>query len=321
METEIEVKTKVYELLPHSKPTAPISILVTPKDKVRMDVLKKFDAYKTMTITTKENKQRRLRFKLNSNYIFQDDQIKHEQIPANEKFTDDEMNALRFKNGFLITDVEIVQRFLEASPQFQGFEGKSSIKPMYRLVDVDKEIEDEDAAFQLRRKAANKIAEFNEVEAGEMLLKLNGSFYPVPEGLKRRRQALVQWMDSASDDSLKDLVKEDTSVDEAITILIGKAIGLGIIDFLEVPNQVSWIISEKDGVKEFRDLKEIPSSYSLPDRKMYFGQFLNSSDGKLVRNDIEARIKEIETPKTADGAKMKLPGSGGENPDAKGAVN
>lgn len=144
--------------------------------------------------------------------------------------------------------------------------------------------------FRKRVAAANKIMALKTVEEGQTLMyRLNGSFFKAPNDMLEIEAQLIRFLDEADEPMLDNLLKEDTNLDEKTTVLIGKAIGLGIISFDKVPDQVVKVKGQK-----VTPLKEISSEYTPEERKRYFSEFLTSNDGKLLLQDIEKEIAAAE---------------------------
>jgi len=112
---------KTYVLLEHTKPTIEAYQRVNQHQRVRLDKRPYDHAYLKQTFTTKDGKSRTARLKLNCNTIWQDEQIKPEVgIPANEPFTQEERDAVKFVNEVLTTNHPMVQEYLESIPQYDG---------------------------------------------------------------------------------------------------------------------------------------------------------------------------------------------------------
>lgn len=298
------MSVKTYVLLEHTHATAQVYLQVNPQQRVRLYKRPNDHAYGQITYTDREGNNRTIRLKLNCNSIFQDEQIEKHKIPANEKYTQAERDALMFRDGSLTTENLTVQKYLEASPQFNGFwvkdkDGKvgscSELRqPLYTVYDENIELDTEDRMFMLRLKAANKIAAINDVKvAQELMYKLNGSFFKAPNEIKKCRSELIRFLDESDEAMLEKLLEGDMNVDEKTTVLIGKAIGLEIISFDRVEDQVVKISGSK-----VVNLKEISSEYTPEERKRYFSEFLTSNDGKLLMQDLEKEVKKAEMKET-----------------------
>lgn len=292
---------KTYVLLAHTKPTAPIYQRVNKDQRVRLDKRPVDHAYLKQTFSL-DNKNRTARLKLNANTIWQDEQIKPEVgIPANEPFTQEERDAVKFAYEILMTRNEVVQNYLESIPQFDGWigwkkdakgnlRGISTEKPLYTLLDKEVIAKVTNDEFKKRLKAANKINDIEDLkEMQDLMIRLNGSFFTPPDNLVDCQNQLIEFVDDANEEMLDALLKEDkdVSVDEQATILIGRAINEGIISFEAIPNNVA----KKKG-DSWISVKEISSEHSLEERKRYFSEFLTSKDGELLLKDIKKEVSE-----------------------------
>ena len=299
MSTENNVpKVKTYVLLEHTKSSASVYVQVSKDKRVRIGDKRPVDhAFNQITFMDYEGKNRTIRLKLSCDEIYQDVQIKQHLIPANEKWTQEERDALRFTNGSLVTDNPVVQNFLETSPQYDKFwvpdeKGRvgrcASIKrPLYTLYDETVELAEEDRMFNLRLKAANKIGAINSLkEAQDLMIRLNGSFFKTPDNLLKCRSELIRYLDAANEEMLDRLLKDEITLDEEVTILIGRLVSQKQISFDKVKNQVVQMLPNG----KTKNLKEISSDYDLEDRKQYFLDFLTSEDGKLMFNDLKKLV-------------------------------
>lgn len=295
-------KPKIYVLLPHTKPTAPIYQRVNKDQRQRLDKRPNDSAYLKLTFTTNEGKNRTARLKLNANTIWQDEQIKPEiGIGANEPFTPAERKAVEFNYEICVAKIPIVSEYLESIPQFAGWWDKNPIgyseeKPLYTLLDKESEAKVTNDETKKRIKAASKVIDIEELkEAQDLMIRLNGSFFTPPDNLVDCQNALIEFVDDADDAMLDNLLKEDkdVSVDERVTVLIGRAIHEGIISFEALPNQVA----KKKG-EGWTPVKEISSEHNLDERKRYFAEFLTSESGKLLLSDLEKELNKTETKKT-----------------------
>lgn len=308
----------------HTKPSANVYVQAQ-NQKVRVEHRPIDHAYLQVTFQDRDGNNKTIRLKLGTDEIFQDKQIKEFSIPANERFTQAERDAVRFKDGVLTTSNKTVQKFLEASPQFEGFwlpdaQGKTAgycaeIKsPLYKLYDKTVEIESDDKMFKLRLAAANKIAGLTKEEGQSLMIRLNGSYFTPPDDEKEVRLGLVAFLDAANEAALNEILKEDINLDEEVTILLGKAIKHGIISFDKVENQVVKLKGDK-----IIPLKEISSQHDPDERKRYFSEFITSNAGKLLKNDLEKEVYAVEnyvageTPAPVKKEEVKQEGQEGIN--------
>lgn len=291
---------KTYVLLPHTKPTAPIYQRVNKDQRVRLDKRPVDHAYIKQTFTTPEGKNRTARLKLSCDTIWQDEQIKPEVgIPANEPFTQQERDAVKFVYEILMTNNETVQNYLENIPQYdkwwkkdeKGWKGYSDEKPLYTLLDKEVEAKVTNEQFKKRLKAANKIEAIKDVKEGQdLMIRLNGSFFEPPENIIDIQNALIEFIDDANDAMLDNLLKEETTVDEQTTILIGRAISMGVLSFDAIKNQVSKKVNDA-----WSPVKMISDEYSPEERKRYFAEFLTSENGKLLMEDLKKDTAEPDS--------------------------
>lgn len=311
METVVTPQLKTYILLPHTDSSARVYVQPNPNQKIRLTKRPIDHAYSQVTFRDRDGVTKTIRLMIGSgcNEIFQDIQIEKYKIPANAKFTQADRDAVKFVEGVLQTEDPVVQKFLETSPQFEDFwlkekdpEKKGRVgacadirQPLYKLHDESVILEEEDRFFVKQLTAANKVNKITDVRVAQALMyRLNGSFFKAPNDIKKCRAELIRFLNAADEAMLDELLKEDVNVDEETTILIGKAIGLDIISFDKVPNQIVMIRGS-----EFIPLKEISSEYSPEQRKMYFAEFLTSKEGTPMLNDIKKKVaaaeKELES--------------------------
>lgn len=301
---------KTYVLLPHTKPTAPIYQRINKDQRIRLDKRPVDHAYLKQTFTTPDGKNRTARLKLNANTIWQDEQMKPDVgIPANEAPTQQERDAVKFVYEILSTNNETVQNFLESVPQFDKWPGwnttdpnnkgyAQNIRPLYTLLNKEVEAKLTNEDTKRRAKAVLKIMDIEDLdEIQNLMIKVNGSFFTPPDNVIDCQNALVQYIDDADDAMLDKLMSDEVSVDEKVTILIGKAIHEKVLSFEAIRNQVA----KKKG-KDWIPVKEISSSYNQEERKRYFAEFLTSSDGKLLLADLEKEVganeKKTKSKKT-----------------------
>src|SRR5688572_2413966 len=160
MSQEVEVvepQTKMYVLLEHTKSSANVYLQVSKSQRVKIDERPVDHAFNQITFMDRDGKNKTIRLKLNCDEIDQQRQIKEFLIPANEKWSQEEKDAVKFKYGSLVTNNPVVQKFLETSPQFDKFwdpeadpakkgrVGKctSIKKPKYTLYDENVQLEED----------------------------------------------------------------------------------------------------------------------------------------------------------------------------------
>lgn len=287
--------TKTYVLLPHTNSAAPIYRRVNKDQRIRLEKRPIDHAFLQITFTESDKdlpsgqypKNRTLRLKMNSNSIFQDEQIK-EGIPANTPFTSAEKTAVEFRNGVLVTRYDIVQKFLDNHPQNKKFSGLcDAIKqPLFEEYDKASTLKAGNEDFRKRAKVAAKIMaleESGDLKAGQdLMIRLNGSFFKVPDLMEEVIAGLIAFLDNAEEPELDKFLSDSVSKDEEITILIGRAVNSGVLSFDEKPNQVSL---KKNNA--WVDVKLISSEHSPAERKRYFAEFLSSPDGQLLYEDLK----------------------------------
>lgn len=295
---------KTYILLDHLKPSAPIYQRINKTQRTRLDKLPYWRPYLQVTFSNKEGKNRTIRLKLNSNSVFQDEQVK-DGIPANEPFTVAEREAAVFKNNVLMTNQEIVQEFLEQNPAFEGFEGycPDIQQPAYKLHDVAKTIESDNDDFLKRLAAANKVASLDLKQAQDLLIRIFGVSYIPPKTIKEAQNILVKYIDDAGDKGMAEILKEDTNLDEQTKILIGRLVAAKVLSFDAVEGQV--VKKGKDG--EWINLKAISNDYTLAERQRYFMEFITHGDGLLLLQDLQNELDALEAKKEISGMEVQKP--------------
>lgn len=308
---------KTYVLLDHLRPVANYYVEIN-KQKSRLDTIPVWQPYLQVTFldeakevidydplsktfgqkipNSKKGQNRTIRLKLNSNTPYQDEQIEKEKIPANEKFELDEYAAATFRHNTLTTSNPAVQRYLEVYPAFEGFKGVcANVKqPCYKLYDPSVEIESENKEFLNRLAAANKIAALNLKDAQDTLIRIYGTAYKLPETKSAAQNALVNYMDS-SDEALDEILKEDTTIDEEVQILIGRLVSEGKLSFDAVPGQVAK--KKNDG---WINLKAIGNDYEPLERQRYFIEYITSEAGKLILDDLKKEAENNPAKKVKD---------------------
>ena len=291
------MELRTYVLEEHMQPTAPIYIHVAKGKRMRIDKIPLWEPFLQYTFTDKEGKNKTTRLKLNSDSIYQDEQIKA-GILANERYTTAERNIRKFRNGVLITGIPIFQKFLEEGcPHFLGFEGISQEvqHKTFRRYDKSMEVKSTNKAFKDNLKAANKIAELDLKGAQDLLLKIFGFHYTVPNDLDEAQNALVEYMNE-SDEAVQEIISETLTVDQEITILLGKLMNGKKISFDAIPGQVA-----KEKNNEWIPLKQIGLDYSVEEKERIFSEFLSTPSGLTILADLKN-----EADKLADVKKEKV---------------
>ena len=114
---------------------------------------------------------------------------------------------------------------------------------------------------------------------------------------------LIEFVDAAEDKGLDAVLKEDneTTVDEKTTVLIGKLLNAGILSFDKSEGKISKL--DKSG--KWIEVRDMSSAYSLDERKRLFSDFLNTSDGKALKDDLENDLKNNSAKKGESASKSK----------------
>jgi hypothetical protein len=290
------VPTKTYVLLEHTKPTANVYIQVNKDQRVPIAARRLDMAHLQVGFTDREGKNKMLRLKLNSSKIYQDEQIK-DGILANEKFTQRERESATFKHGVALVKNEVVQQFLDATPQNEKFwipDEKGNVgsceevlQPLFREYDKSIEVQSSNKNFKKRLAAANRINDLTLEEGKALMIRLNGSHFTPPTELEEIQNQLVDWLDITDEAGMDALIRKEHTTDEEATIVVVNAINAGLISFDKVPGKVVKVKG-----KNTVDLKEVPPEYNSHDQQRYFVEFLLSNAGKLVYEDLK---KEVAT--------------------------
>ena len=264
---------------------------INQNERVKLQKIPHWRPFLQATFQDEKGKNRTIRLKLNSNSPYQDEQVK-QGIEANEKFTDRERNVVYFINGSLTTNLDIVQKFLDVSPENEAFQGQSDHLKAFKEYKPEDEIKIKNEDFKLRLKMANKIAELELEQAKELLLRINGVFFPTPDTLEACQNLLITWMDAADHDALTSAMKEEAEFDvnEKTSILIGKALLAGLIIFDHENNSVLKV----KGTNKIK-MKDIPAGLDTEEQEKYFADFLTTKEGELVYQDIEKELSSIKT--------------------------
>jgi len=288
---------KTFVLLPHMDATAPIFQQVQEGQRIRLTRIPRHRPHLQVTFTNEEGKNRTLRYKSNSDKIWQDEQIK-DGILANDKFTTNERNDPYFRNGVKVTNKPTLIKFLLAHPENEGFKGicDDVREPTFKMVDKTGDIKTKNDEFNRRVDAAVKIKNLTELkDAQDLLIRLNGTWFTTPNDLSECKDLLIDFLDNAEMAGLEAILKEDKDLnqDEKTYLLIGKLVNSGKLSF----NEVEGKISKKDRDGKWIDLRDMATSYSLEERTRLFSDWLNTSDGSLLKTDLENDAKEIEESK------------------------
>jgi hypothetical protein len=207
-----------------------------------------------------------------------------------------------FRNGVLMTKIPVVQRFLENHPQFDKFEGNCPDirKAMFTVFDKAQVTKSENSAFKERLKAANKIAALELEDAKDMLIRVHGSFFKIPEDaeIEDLQNMLVDYMDS-SEEAVAEILKGESNVDDEMTVLIGRLLEADALSFTAVDGQVA----KRKGAK-WEGIKAIShKEYTLQQREKMFTDFLLTEAGKPLLDDLNNLLKSVSKKPT--GGKTK----------------
>lgn len=314
---------KTYVLLEHTRPTANVYIQPNKDQRIRLNDRILDHAYLRMTFSDRDGKTKTIRLKMGCESIDQNEQIKEYLIPANTPFTQYEKDAVAFRYGSLITGEEVVQKFLEASPQFDQFwvpmkvdekgklvrdekgelipdpKGKKGtchevFRPLYKLYDETVEIVSDNKLFKKRLKAANIIADLSLEDANDMLINLFGRYHKRSTTVEHAQNQLVDFLDGTNEEGMDFIIRaaKETTADEDVKILVGKLVQLEHLDFDSVPNQVVKKVGDKT-----MKLLEVSSTYDPDVRVQMFSEFLLTDDGKALREDLKKDLDKLNKKK------------------------
>jgi hypothetical protein len=295
------VPTKTYVLLEHTKPTANVYIQVNKDQRVPIAARRLDMAHLQVGFTDREGNYKTLRLKLNAKSIYQDEQIKA-GILANEKFSQKEREAVTFKHGVALVKTDIVQQFLDVTPQNEKFwvpDEKGQVgacdeilQPLFKEYNKDVEVKSTNINFKKRLAAANRINDLTLEEGQALMIRLNGSHFTPPESLEEIQNQLVDWLDITDEAGMDALIRKDHTTDEEATIVVSKAIEGKLISFDKVPGQVVKVKGNNTVT-----LKEIPQDFNAHDQQRYFIEYLISDAGKLVYQDLKNEVAGESTKK------------------------
>ncbi|HEY9343647.1 MAG TPA: hypothetical protein VIQ23_18870 [Hanamia sp.] len=291
---------KTYVLLDALNSSAPIYQHVGDGKRVQLTKIPTWSPYLRITFQDKEGHTKTIRYKEGLPTIDQTKQIKEFETPANIGWTTRERSDLVFKLGTLTTNKPNVQNYLESYPAFDKFEGFSDdhSTPCYKLLDVEADSRVLNTEIRTRVKAANKVLEMSLEGKQELLLRLNGSFFAPPKKDIDCENMLMEMIDEMDETGLKEVLRDELTADESVSILIGKLLNSGELSFNKNPNQISKKIN---GI--WVDVKAISSDYTPEERKRYFIEFLTSDSGESLLADLrKSEKKEVVNEPTTDPA-------------------
>lgn len=303
VEIPTEVVFKKYVISDSIKSTAQIFAKTSPdaKDGIRLDTPRRVGLFLQHVFTDKTGKQKKTRYKQGANTIYMDEQMKPEggNIPANDKYTDEERNSLFLINGVLVTSDAFLQSFLDKdnNPQREDFTGRSrgQLSGIFKELDEIAIADDENDFIHNTAKALTKIFAMNLVEVQSLVALLFGSSYPTPERLKDCQNICAKSLEG-NEERINLVLNGDWGKDGEITVLLNKAINKDIITLIQ-----------KDGYVEMKkagswvDVKMIVAE-TFEQKEALFRQFLASEEGELLRKDIEAAVADDTKP---DSKKVK----------------
>lgn len=289
------------------------------------------------TFQDKDGISKTIRYKENSNYLFQDEQIEKEKLLANISWTTRERNDRIFRNGTLTTNKPNLQNYLENHPAYDKFEGFCDDYPVpaYKLLDEAAETKIKNSEMRLRIKAAQKVLDLDLEGKQALLIRLNGSFFEVPGDPLDCENILMEAVDEADEKGLEEILRNETNLDEDVSVLIGKLLSANVLSFDAIPNQVA-----KQTNGKWIELKQVSSEYTPEERKRYFSEFLTSDAGKLLLADLKKELQPKKEPETGakttdpslkenttgtnegnDGNTVKSAGNGSSDGDNMNALN
>lgn len=273
----------MFVLLDHMHDDVPVYRRIGNNQKVKIDKRKSFSIPLRMTFSDESGRFVTIRYKMGASSIYQDKQIKEDNIPANEPFTQLERKMRYFNYGTNIVTDPLFLEYLLATPYNKGFKGFSQTvpKPAFELYDPEREKSEEYDAIEIRLKAANYIWGLDLKSAQDLFILINGSFVELPKDLKACRNALMAVVDDADNDLLNKILSKSATPDEELHILIGKMVGADALSFTAIPNTVAM---KKNG--KWVELKEMPADYSLEQRERFFVEFLTTPLGDAMLTDL-----------------------------------
>lgn len=309
---------KIYHLSDKSKSSVELYQRVSKTQRVRVDKRPNDRPFLQITFTDVEGLNRTIRFKLNCNTPYQDEQIEKFKIPANEKYTKAERSMLAFKNGVLVVTNKAAQKFLDIHPQNEKFAGDCPDihGPLFVEFDPKVKVNNSVKEFKRRLEAANKIAALDLEEAQSMLVRLNGSFFKSPEELNDCIDILVEYMDECDEAGIEDILRDGATLEDEIKILINKAIAKDVLSFNE-QGMENFVVKKQSG--RVIPLKEISKNLHETERRRLFSEFLASNDGSLHLEDLR-KIVNVDEPKKEDDKSSKGD-AGGEDEKELGKMN
>lgn len=295
MQTKETAQTKTYVLLESMDANAPIFLQTPEGRRSQIKKIPRHRPYLQVTFQDENGESKTIRYKEACNTILLEEQVDKFKIPANAKFTQTERDAPYFKFGILTTNKKNLQQFLESHPEFDGFKGYCDVvkSPKFRLLDEKKEEQVKNTDIKKRINAGYKIINMNLEDAQELLIRINGSHFEVPDDLATCQNMLTDFLDDTNERGLDEILKEKPTSDDAMKVLVGKLINAKLLEFDaegEVKKQSS------DGSK-FVVVKSYPSQYPIDEKVQMFSLFLNTDEGKNLKEDLKKDLEKFEKAK------------------------
>lgn len=294
---------KTYVLLDTMDVSVPIYQRVNDDQRVPLKKRSWYSPFLQVTASDSEGVAVNLRYKETCDTIKMDEQIDKKKIPANEKYTNNERKDRVFRNGMLTTNKVNLQRYLENYPGFNESQYTSDSVPHkeYALFSKEKDIKIQNAEIRKRANAVNTVLELDLNGLQEMLIRINGSFFKTPNDKEECQNMLIDFIDQAEDGGLDAVLanKKDINIDQKTTVLIGKLINQGTLSF----DAIDGKITKKGKDDEWVTVREMSSTYSLSERKRMFSDFLNSNDGKTLKDDLTNDLNEDSEENDEEGTK------------------
>lgn len=286
----MDLQYKTYALDSSLDTTAPIFQKVNGKQRIRLNKIPTWHPSLRVSFVTKEGKSKTIRYKGNTDDIDQNEQIKN-GILANESFTTQERDDVKFRNGVLITKKPTVAKYLDEYPGNSNFEGicDQVIGNQFHLVDKIAEIKSNNQGVKERATAALKILGLDLQGAKDLLIKLNGGFYQTSDDLDENIGQLVDFLDATDELGIKAILEEDLNIDQETEVLIGNLINAKLLDF----DSEDGKIKKKKG-NDMIVVREFAGEYSMDERKRMFADFISSPDGVDLKKDLEKDLKAFQ---------------------------
>lgn len=288
-----ESVNKKYVLVDAVKSTAQIFAKsnINDKDGIRLDTPRRVGLRLQHVFTDKNGKQKKTRYKQGASSIFMDEQMKPtgDNIPANDKYSDEERETLFLINGVLVSNDEFVHSFLDKdnNPQREDFTGRNrgGAGSIFRELDEVGIANIENKFIRDTAKALTKIFEMDLTEVQSLVALLFGSSYPTPSRLEDCQNLCSKSLEG-NEERINLVLNGDWGKDGEITVLLNKAITKDVISFT---NKADFVQIKKG--KDWIDAKMVVAD-SYEQREILFRQHLASPEGELLKKDIEGLVAE-----------------------------